>query len=84
MTRVGKLVSELGYRSEAAFSTAFKRVVGESPLRYRLHVRDRAVTAARPASRTLRVLYPASQPTRRAQACRSPVAGRTGCLAGDG
>jgi len=43
--RVGKLASELGYGSEAAFSTAFKRVVGESPLRYRLRVRDTAVAA---------------------------------------
>ncbi|MFJ8578516.1 AraC family transcriptional regulator [Micromonospora sp. NPDC093277] len=43
--RVGMLATELGYSSEAAFSTAFKRVVGESPLRYRLRVRDRAVAA---------------------------------------
>jgi AraC-like DNA-binding protein len=43
--RVGELAAELGYGSEAAFSTAFKRVVGESPLRYRLRVRDRAVAA---------------------------------------
>jgi AraC-like DNA-binding protein len=33
--RVGSLASELGYASESAFSTAFKREVGESPLRYR-------------------------------------------------
>ncbi|HEY2673984.1 MAG TPA: AraC family transcriptional regulator [Rugosimonospora sp.] len=38
--RVGSLASELGYASEAAFSTAFKREVGESPLRYRYRVRD--------------------------------------------
>lgn len=43
--RVGELASELGYGSESAFSTAFKRVVGESPLRYRLRVREEAVTA---------------------------------------
>ena len=29
------LATELGYVSDSAFSTAFKRVVGESPLRYR-------------------------------------------------
>lgn len=34
-TRVGALATELGYASESAFSTAFKRAVGESPLRYR-------------------------------------------------
>ncbi|UED83096.1 AraC family transcriptional regulator [Streptomyces profundus] len=33
--RVGSLAAELGYGSESAFSTAFKREVGESPLRYR-------------------------------------------------
>lgn len=33
--RVATLASELGYSSESAFSTAFKRQVGESPLRYR-------------------------------------------------
>jgi AraC-like DNA-binding protein len=33
--RVGSLASELGYSSESAFSNAFKREVGESPLRYR-------------------------------------------------
>jgi AraC-like DNA-binding protein len=33
--RVASLAAELGYRSESAFSTAFKREVGESPLRYR-------------------------------------------------
>lgn len=43
--RVGELAFELGYGSESAFSTAFKRVVGESPLRYRLRVRADAVTA---------------------------------------
>jgi len=36
--RVGKLAFELGYASESAFSTAFKREVGESPLRYRNRV----------------------------------------------
>ena len=38
--RVGSLAFDLGYASESAFSTAFKRVVGESPLRYRYRVRD--------------------------------------------
>lgn len=38
--RVGSLAAELGYASESAFSTAFKREVGESPLRYRYRVRD--------------------------------------------
>lgn len=38
--RVGSLAVELGYTSESAFSTAFKREVGESPLRYRYRVRD--------------------------------------------
>lgn len=37
--RVGALASRLGYGSESAFSTAFKREVGESPLRYRLRHR---------------------------------------------
>ncbi|MGX7674213.1 helix-turn-helix domain-containing protein [Plantactinospora sp. DSM 117369] len=37
--RIGSLASELGYGSESAFRTAFKREVGESPLRYRHRVR---------------------------------------------
>ncbi|GAB2638522.1 AraC family transcriptional regulator [Kribbella swartbergensis] len=37
---VGSLASDLGYASESAFSTAFKREVGESPLRYRHRVRS--------------------------------------------
>ncbi|MET1073370.1 MAG: AraC family transcriptional regulator, partial [Umezawaea sp.] len=36
--RVGELAVELGYGSESAFSTAFKREVGRSPLRYRREV----------------------------------------------
>ncbi|MFB7222598.1 AraC family transcriptional regulator [Streptomyces sp. NPDC056227] len=43
--RVATLAAELGYGSESAFSTAFKRVVGEAPRRYRLRVREEAVTA---------------------------------------
>jgi AraC-like DNA-binding protein len=38
--RVGPLAVELGYTSESAFSNAFKREVGVSPLRYRARVRD--------------------------------------------
>jgi AraC-like DNA-binding protein len=38
--RVGSLAAELGYASESAFSTAFKREVGESPLRYRHRLRE--------------------------------------------
>ena len=38
--RVGSLAGELGYASESAFSTAFKREVGESPLRYRYRMRE--------------------------------------------
>jgi AraC-like DNA-binding protein len=38
--RVGSLAAELGYASESAFSTAFKREVGESPLHYRFRVRE--------------------------------------------
>jgi len=38
-TRVGDLAFELGYTSESAFSNAFKREVGVSPLRYRAAAR---------------------------------------------
>ncbi|MEV4570396.1 AraC family transcriptional regulator [Nonomuraea sp. NPDC049419] len=38
--RVGSLAAELGYGSESAFSTAFKREVGMSPLRYRSRARQ--------------------------------------------
>jgi len=38
--RVGRLAAELGYSSESAFSNAFKREVGLSPLRYRTRIRD--------------------------------------------
>jgi AraC-like DNA-binding protein len=43
--RVRALAFELGYSSESAFSNAFKREVGESPLRYRHRVRDEASQA---------------------------------------
>jgi AraC-like DNA-binding protein len=36
---VGSLAAELGYGSQSAFSTAFKREVGESPLHYRYRAR---------------------------------------------
>jgi AraC-like DNA-binding protein len=38
--RVGSLAVDLGYASEAAFSNAFKREIGESPLRYRHRARN--------------------------------------------
>jgi AraC-like DNA-binding protein len=38
--RVGALATQLGYTSESAFSTAFKRQVGLSPLRYRQSLVD--------------------------------------------
>jgi AraC-like DNA-binding protein len=41
---VGSLATELGYASESAFSTAFKREVGESPLRYRSSIRAQALS----------------------------------------
>ena len=45
-TRVGPLAFRLGYTSESAFSNAFKREVGMSPLRYRASVRDDLPVAA--------------------------------------
>lgn len=39
-TRVGALAFTLGYSSESAFSSAFKRHLGESPLAYRTRVRQ--------------------------------------------
>ena len=33
--RIGTLAAQVGYRSDAAFSNAFKREVGESPLQHR-------------------------------------------------
>lgn len=38
--RIGALAVQLGYTSETAFSTAFKREVGEAPLRYRYRLRQ--------------------------------------------
>ena len=40
--RVGTIAAELGYRSDAAFSNAFKREVGESPLHYRRRLQHTA------------------------------------------
>ena len=40
--RVGTLAAELGYSSESAFSTAFRREVGESPLQFRRRLRATA------------------------------------------
>ncbi|GAB3238248.1 AraC family transcriptional regulator [Kineococcus gypseus] len=37
--RIGALATELGYASESAFSTAFKREVGEAPSHYRRRLR---------------------------------------------
>ncbi|MEV7214532.1 AraC family transcriptional regulator [Kitasatospora cineracea] len=48
--RVAALAEELGYGSESAFSTAFKRIVGESPLRYRTRMRQ--ATLDRPRNTT--------------------------------
>lgn len=42
-TRVGTLAQELGYSSESAFSSAFKRHVGVSPLAYRSQARNELV-----------------------------------------
>lgn len=44
-TRIATLAAELGYGSESAFSNAFKRVVGESPMRYRARVRQEVLAA---------------------------------------
>jgi AraC-like DNA-binding protein len=45
---VGQLADRLGYRSEAAFSRAFKRVIGVSPgaIRRTTGEQDRALIAA--------------------------------------
>ncbi len=47
--RIASLGSDLGYASESAFSTAFKREVGESPLRYRHRVRHESPARTKPA-----------------------------------
>lgn len=43
--RVGELAEQLGYSSESAFSTAFKRRLGESPLHYRRRARASSAAA---------------------------------------
>ncbi|MDG4820440.1 AraC family transcriptional regulator [Asanoa sp. WMMD1127] len=58
--RVGALAVELGYGSEAAFSNAFKREVGESPLRYRHRARNER--------QILGEVFPANAPTSNAPA----------------
>ncbi|MGH3282306.1 MAG: AraC family transcriptional regulator [Trebonia sp.] len=45
--RIASLAAELGYASDSAFSTAFKRQVGESPLRYRHRRREEQEQSAR-------------------------------------
>lgn len=45
--RVGSLAAELGYASESAFSAAFKREVGVSPLRYRHRLHSAAQSPGR-------------------------------------
>ncbi|SES08271.1 AraC-type DNA-binding protein [Lentzea xinjiangensis] len=47
--RIGPLAVELGYSSESAFSTAFKREVGQSPLRYRNQAREGLPARTEPA-----------------------------------
>jgi AraC-like DNA-binding protein len=46
--RIVELASDLGYGSESAFSTAFKRAIGESPLRYRQRVRAASAVVTEP------------------------------------
>jgi AraC-like DNA-binding protein len=46
--RIGSLAFELGYASESAFSTAFKREVGESPRRYRHRNREQPTATESP------------------------------------
>jgi AraC-like DNA-binding protein len=46
---VGQLADRLGYRSEAAFSRAFKRVIGVSPGAVRRTAGERALIAPAPA-----------------------------------
>ncbi|WP_100445321.1 AraC family transcriptional regulator [Glycomyces xiaoerkulensis] len=49
-TSVGALAADMGYASEAAFSTAFKREIGESPLHYRHRVRNKRLGRRGPRS----------------------------------
>lgn len=44
--QISALAADLGYASDGAFSTAFKRLVGESPLRYRQGVRASSTSRA--------------------------------------
>ncbi|MBE1878810.1 helix-turn-helix transcriptional regulator [Myceligenerans pegani] len=47
-TRVAQLAAQLGYGSESAFSNAFKRETGLSPMGYRREVRARAAASREP------------------------------------
>jgi AraC-like DNA-binding protein len=46
--RIGPLAAKLGYGSESAFSNAFKRELGISPMHYRREVRGLTAAPARP------------------------------------
>ncbi|MEU8814929.1 AraC family transcriptional regulator [Actinoplanes sp. NPDC048796] len=46
--RMRPLAASLGYTSESAFSTAFKREVGESPHRYRTRIRNTGPNRTQP------------------------------------
>jgi AraC-like DNA-binding protein len=48
--RVGELAFALGYGSESAFSSAFKRHTGEAPLAYRTRIRAASSTDPSPTS----------------------------------
>jgi AraC-like DNA-binding protein len=50
---VGELAHQLGYRSEAAFARAFKRVIGVPPGAVRRHSSGSATLTARPAAPNL-------------------------------
>ena len=45
--RIGTLATDLGYSSDSAFSTAFKREIGTSPWRYSRAIRDSTREAGR-------------------------------------
>ncbi|GAA2618099.1 AraC family transcriptional regulator [Streptomyces axinellae] len=51
--RIGSLAAELGYASDSAFSTAFKRELGEAPLRYRDRARGESAARTGPAASRL-------------------------------
>lgn len=49
--KVGAIAFEMGYRSEAAFSRAFKKITGQSPAQWRRGAGDAAPAEGRPARR---------------------------------